>query len=268
MPNRTNGSAALISASGTATSLSFTDHATPLEVSRPDPELLRALRILRTALEQRECRPSGDPIEWDANLPVTRADCPACWNALEVLPGSAELFVRCEGGCRPHSVLLELESTFCDSDGSDFAHLCRNVTGGVTALSILQYRQEEQKRQERAARLSRSGLVSAASLQARGDAESVLVPGWFSLDSLAVVWGAPASLKSFGVQGLAASIAAGIPWHGLPVTKGPVLYIVGEGSVACPIGSTHSGGTTVYLRPTCRTCIFRPAVSTCLTATR
>jgi AAA domain len=47
-------------------------------------------------------------------------------------------------------------------------------------------------------------------------------------DSIAVITGAPGSLKTFLAQDILLSVASARPWHGLPVVDGPVLYIVAE----------------------------------------
>lgn len=56
-----------------------------------------------------------------------------------------------------------------------------------------------------------------------------LVTGWLFRDSLARVFGPSGGGKSFAMIDLAASVATGRPWHGTPVSKGRVLYVVGEG---------------------------------------
>ncbi|WP_409408765.1 helicase RepA family protein [Acidithiobacillus ferriphilus] len=48
-------------------------------------------------------------------------------------------------------------------------------------------------------------------------------------DSLAMLYGPPASGKSFVAFSMAASIACGVDWHGHRVRRGPVVYLMGEG---------------------------------------
>ena len=59
-------------------------------------------------------------------------------------------------------------------------------------------------------------------------------PEWLVEDilessSLGMIYGAPASGKSFLSLDLSACVASGIDWHGNRVKKGGVLYLVGEG---------------------------------------
>lgn len=56
-----------------------------------------------------------------------------------------------------------------------------------------------------------------------------IVRGHFEADTLAMIFGDPASGKSFAALDLACCVASGAEWHGQPVTAGPVIYIAGEG---------------------------------------
>jgi len=56
-----------------------------------------------------------------------------------------------------------------------------------------------------------------------------LIDGLIPRDGLATLYGPPGAGKSFAALDMAASVAAGRPWHGKPVEGGPVLYIAGEG---------------------------------------
>jgi len=58
---------------------------------------------------------------------------------------------------------------------------------------------------------------------------SWLVRGYIESDSVALLFGDPASGKSFVAIDLACCIATGTPWHECPVTQGAVFYIAGEG---------------------------------------
>lgn len=57
-----------------------------------------------------------------------------------------------------------------------------------------------------------------------------LVPGLFVEGSIAAIYGAPESGKSFLAVDVAMSIASGVPWHGREVTQGAVLYVAAEGA--------------------------------------
>jgi AAA domain-containing protein len=56
-----------------------------------------------------------------------------------------------------------------------------------------------------------------------------LINGLLDLDSESWIIGQKESYKSFVVLDMAGCVAAGIPWQGMRVTQGPVIYIVGEG---------------------------------------
>lgn len=56
-----------------------------------------------------------------------------------------------------------------------------------------------------------------------------LVRDFFERDSIALIYGAPGSGKSFFAVDVAASIAMGNAWFGRKVHSGPVFYIAGEG---------------------------------------
>lgn len=56
-----------------------------------------------------------------------------------------------------------------------------------------------------------------------------LVDRYFQADSLALVYGAPGSCKSFWALDLSLSIATGHQFHGNTVQQGPVMYMAGEG---------------------------------------
>ena len=56
-----------------------------------------------------------------------------------------------------------------------------------------------------------------------------LIEGMIEQKSLALVFGRPASGKSFFAVDVAASVASGKPFQGLKVQKGDVVYIAGEG---------------------------------------
>jgi hypothetical protein len=57
-----------------------------------------------------------------------------------------------------------------------------------------------------------------------------LIKGLLDLDSLAWMIGLPGSFKSFIALDLAAHVGTGLPWRGMQVTQGPVVYIAAEGT--------------------------------------
>ncbi|WP_278390901.1 AAA family ATPase [Stutzerimonas kunmingensis] len=57
-----------------------------------------------------------------------------------------------------------------------------------------------------------------------------LIPGLLTESSLAAIYGAPESGKSFLAVDMALSIASGLDWHGRDVLAGGVLYIAAEGA--------------------------------------
>ncbi|WP_329890297.1 AAA family ATPase [Stenotrophomonas muris] len=57
-----------------------------------------------------------------------------------------------------------------------------------------------------------------------------LVPGVLTEGSLAAIYGAPESGKSFFAVDMSMAIAGGIDWHGRQVERGGVLYIAAEGA--------------------------------------
>lgn len=57
-----------------------------------------------------------------------------------------------------------------------------------------------------------------------------LVPGVLTEGSLAAIYGAPESGKSFLAVDMSMAIASGIDWHGRQVERGGVLYIAAEGA--------------------------------------
>lgn len=56
-----------------------------------------------------------------------------------------------------------------------------------------------------------------------------LINGYIEAEKVALIFGAPASFKSFVVIDIGLSIAAGVAWHRHKVNQGAVLYICGEG---------------------------------------
>ena len=56
-----------------------------------------------------------------------------------------------------------------------------------------------------------------------------LVEHFLNLDTIAAIYGRYGTFKSFLALGLACCVAAGLPWYGHAVHKGPVLYVLAEG---------------------------------------
>ena len=56
-----------------------------------------------------------------------------------------------------------------------------------------------------------------------------LIENYLETDALSMVFGPSGGGKSFCVVDMACSVATGTPWHGMPVKKGAVFYIAGEG---------------------------------------
>jgi nucleotide-binding universal stress UspA family protein len=56
-----------------------------------------------------------------------------------------------------------------------------------------------------------------------------LVSGIMEHPTIGQIFGDPSSGKSFVALDIAASVATGTSWHGHTVTKGPVVYVAGEG---------------------------------------
>ncbi|MDN7447313.1 AAA family ATPase [Burkholderia multivorans] len=57
-----------------------------------------------------------------------------------------------------------------------------------------------------------------------------LIPGVLTEGSLAAIYGAPESGKSFLAVDMSMAVAGGVDWHGRPVEHGGVLYVAAEGA--------------------------------------
>lgn len=57
-----------------------------------------------------------------------------------------------------------------------------------------------------------------------------LIEGWLYRDSLARMWGPSGGGKSFVAVEIACCVSTGRAWHGTPVAKGRVVYVVAEGA--------------------------------------
>ena len=53
---------------------------------------------------------------------------------------------------------------------------------------------------------------------------------WLYRDSIAWLHGKPGHAKSFVAVDLACSVGTGLDWHGSPVTRGRVVYVIAEGA--------------------------------------
>lgn len=56
-----------------------------------------------------------------------------------------------------------------------------------------------------------------------------LIENYLETDALSMVFGPSGSGKSFAIVDMACCVATGTPWHGMPVKRGAVFYIAGEG---------------------------------------
>jgi hypothetical protein len=74
---------------------------------------------------------------------------------------------------------------------------------------------------------TRSILTFAEDLECR--APDWLIPKLLEKDSLAAIFGAPGSGKSFLAIDITCRLASGEPWRGHHVEPGPVVYVAGEG---------------------------------------
>ena len=74
-----------------------------------------------------------------------------------------------------------------------------------------------------------TGLRFTLASQLKLTAPKWLIRGCLEEDALALMFGIPASGKSFAALDMAASIASGKDWSGAETNAGPVLYLAGEG---------------------------------------
>ncbi|MBL1098918.1 AAA family ATPase [Streptomyces coffeae] len=71
-------------------------------------------------------------------------------------------------------------------------------------------------------------LLDSAALDSLEPLEPVVTDVLFK-DTLARIYGASGTFKSFMTLDFAGCVGSGIPWHGQDVTQGPVIYLVAEG---------------------------------------
>ena len=72
-------------------------------------------------------------------------------------------------------------------------------------------------------------LIDARTMGEATSGTLYLVDGFVEAGALGMVWGPSSGFKTFIALDWALCISSGTPWHGRPVTQGPVLYIAGEG---------------------------------------
>lgn len=93
---------------------------------------------------------------------------------------------------------------------------------------------EEQAKRATGANLSRVDQLLAEMLDSNGlenmPALEPLVGDLLHLDSLARVIGPSGHMKSFMTIDVAGHVGTGLPWHGMPVHQGTVIYLVAEGA--------------------------------------
>jgi hypothetical protein len=94
-----------------------------------------------------------------------------------------------------------------------------------TAEGIRAYREEHGLNVNRV----RERIVDTDGLLALPPVEP-LIEGWLGLNTLAMLYGASGSGKSFAALDMAAHVATGLCWHGHEVRQGKVLYVIGEGA--------------------------------------
>lgn len=74
------------------------------------------------------------------------------------------------------------------------------------------------------------GLIPAADLVKKAGPIDWLVKDYFEANTVAEMFGAPGSYKSFLALGVAVAVASGMPWHSRKVIRqGPVVFVCGEG---------------------------------------
>jgi len=78
------------------------------------------------------------------------------------------------------------------------------------------------------AELLRARFLTASAFDAVSE-PTPLINNVLFMDSTAWLIGKPKAGKSFVAMDMAACVATGVPWHGNPVKKGRVVYMVGEG---------------------------------------
>ena len=76
---------------------------------------------------------------------------------------------------------------------------------------------------------NRRRLISMAEMIAKLGPTDWLIENHLEADTLSLMYGKPKTGKSFIALDMVLCIATGLPYHGMPVKQGGVVYIVGEG---------------------------------------
>ncbi|MFD8465513.1 AAA family ATPase [Streptomyces cyaneofuscatus] len=72
-------------------------------------------------------------------------------------------------------------------------------------------------------------LLDSSAMDTQEDPEP-LIDSWLFVDTVARIVGPPGSMKSFIAIDMSAHVGMGMPWRGNDVKKGPVIYLLAEGS--------------------------------------
>lgn len=187
---------------------------------------------------------------------------------------SAEIFhapngLRLVPGGYPHHEDAGL--VLGDSTGSLLIDAQRAARDAGFDLSLNAQRQNASGEQDRRFRFTKIAKAMAAVCP-----PNWLVRGLLERETLALFFGDPGSGKSFCAVDLAACVATGTDWHGHRVTRGPVLFIAGEGRNGLirrfQAWQTASGVSLdradIYLSPGATALTDWPSVETLLTAGR
>lgn len=158
------------------------------------------------------CQPDAtEPVEWSLIFDDEARD-GRPWDAPRADPQADRFRAACLRGCSP------------DVIGPAIAALIRkwNADDAESAERTAAYVAEEQRRV----------MAASASILALRDvpAPPWVVDGVLPANSLVGMIGASGSRKTFVAMHLAICVAAGIPFHGRPVTQGRVLLVLLEGA--------------------------------------
>ncbi|MEM8575535.1 MAG: AAA family ATPase [Pseudomonadota bacterium] len=101
-------------------------------------------------------------------------------------------------------------------------------TDPVTAATIIRMARDEYAKRPTPDKV-KFRLIHASDVLAKLGPINWLVKDFLEENTTGLVFGDPESFKSFLTLDIAFHIAAGKDWHGHPVSKGPVIYLAGEG---------------------------------------
>lgn len=123
----------------------------------------------------------------------------------------------------------EDQATFvhCHAHGCSVDTICASLKMPVSDLYDVRLGEEAPSEREPKRRM-RDFLMTRSDLRNIPPPVS-LIDGWLFKDSLVWIAGAPKAGKSFVAIDMAASMAEGVPWSGIPTEKGKQLYVVAEG---------------------------------------